>query len=109
MATEAEPNQKTERKNKRSKEFEKLYGRMCNTAKPLIDGALSLYLENPAHPSLRMHKLKDSKKGRHQNGSVAISVSRHVSAICVPAGETNLWYWVGSHEAYNNFTGSRRH
>jgi hypothetical protein len=110
MANKAtSPEAEKVRTNTRSKEFDKLYDKLSKVAKELVDGALGLYLKNPSHPGLRTHKLKDSKKGRHHNGSVSISASRHVSAICVPLQDTNLWYWVGSHEAYNGFTGSGRH
>ena len=66
MAKEADPAPfKAARTNTRSKDFNKLYDKLSDSAKRLVDGALALYLENPAHPGLRAHKLKDSKKGRH--------------------------------------------
>jgi hypothetical protein len=67
--------------------------------------AFRLFLQNPNAPALENHTLKDTKKGRHQKGSRAVSVTLRYRAIYVVDGPTNVWYWIGSHEDYNNFTG----
>ncbi|HEY1600722.1 MAG TPA: hypothetical protein VGG64_14025 [Pirellulales bacterium] len=69
------------------------------------DDAFRLFLQNSAHPLLDAHALTDTKKGRHRNGSRAISVTYRYRAIYVVDGPTNVWYWIGSHEDYNNFVG----
>jgi hypothetical protein len=67
--------------------------------------AFALFKENPSHPSLKHHDLKNTKKGQHKDGSFAVHISRKWCAIYVKDGDTNIWYWIGSHEDYNNFTG----
>jgi hypothetical protein len=63
------------------------------------------FLADPDHHSLAHHALKDTKKGRHQNGSWAVHVTRRYCAIYLPDGNENVWYWIGSHEDYNSFVG----
>jgi hypothetical protein len=79
-----------------------------NSTSPLLRLSPFTALKNPQHNSLRAHRLNDSKRGRHKKGSISISVTRSYSAIRVQADQEYLWYWVGTHEQYNVFTGSRR-
>lgn len=73
----------------------------------LADDAYGLFLENPEHPLLQNHALYDSKHGRHRNGSRAVSVTYRIRAIYVVDGDTNVWYWIGTHESYNVFIGNK--
>jgi hypothetical protein len=38
-------------------------------------------------------------------GSRSVAITRRYRAIYVVDGDTNVWYWCGSHEDYNNFVG----
>ena len=69
--------------------------------------AYELFLNDPHHPLLANHELHDTRKGRHRTGSRAISVTHRYRAIYVADGLTNVWYWIGSHEDYNNFVGRK--
>jgi len=73
----------------------------------LADAAYKQFLENPHHPSLRLHPLGDNDKGRHKKGSVSVSITMKYRAIYVVDGETNVWYWIGTHNDYANFTGKK--
>jgi hypothetical protein len=73
----------------------------------LADEAFKQFLEDPNHPLLANHGLHDSHKGRHKKGSRAVSVTRRYRALYVIDGDTNVWYWIGTHESYNNFIGSK--
>jgi hypothetical protein len=81
--------------------FERLPPRIQEAA----DAAFQTFLENHFHPALENHELHDTKKGRHRKGSRAVSITRRYRAIYVTDGPTNVWYWIGSHEDYNNFVG----
>jgi hypothetical protein len=81
--------------------FDKLPEPVQTAAKAAFD----LFCRDPSNPALERHFLKDTKKGRHKIGSVAVSVTRRYRAIYVEDGGVNIWYWIGSHEAYNNYTG----
>lgn len=73
----------------------------------LADLTFKAFVANPFDPSLERHDLNDTKKGRHRNGSFAVSITRRYRAIATIDGGVNVWYWIGSHEDYNNFTGSK--
>lgn len=66
---------------------------------------IRIWETDPRSNGLKLHPLKDNKKGQHKNGSWAVSVNRQYRAIFVWDGPTALWYWVGTHNDYNRFTG----
>lgn len=70
--------------------------------------AFEAFVANPRHPALNDHPLGDTSRGRHRIGSRSVRVTRSYRAIYVIDGPTTVWYWIGSHEDYNNFIGSRR-
>ncbi len=71
----------------------------------LVVKAIGLWEANPKHRSLRLHPLKDTKKGRHATGSYSISLNMQYRALYVLDGAVAVWYWVGSHAEYDRFTG----
>jgi hypothetical protein len=73
----------------------------------LAVAAFELFLEDPSHPSLRHHPLGDNKKGQHKSGSFSVSITLRYRAIYTKDGDTNVWYWIGSHSDYNAFIGSK--
>lgn len=36
---------------------------------------------------------------------MSVSITMQYRAIYVVDGDTNVWYWIGSHSDYNNFIG----
>jgi hypothetical protein len=91
--------------NVRTAAFKKQLARLPDHIREAAEGAFELFLANPNAPALSNHLLTDTKKGRHRAGSRAVSVTMRYRAIYVPDGPTNVWYWIGSHEGYNNFVG----
>ncbi len=73
----------------------------------LTDAAFEKFKKNPLDPALDNHPLDDISRGRHRTGSRAVSITQRYRAIYVVDGDTNVWYWIGSHEDYNNFTGRK--
>ena len=65
-----------------------------------------LFREDSLHPLLHHHALTDGGRGQHRPGSRSVWINREYRAIYVIEGGINVWYWVGSHSAYNVFTGS---
>ncbi len=55
-----------------------------------------LFKENPYHSSLDFKKIQ-RKKTYH-----SIFISEHWQAIGVEEDDTIIWFWIGSHEEYNN-------
>lgn len=94
-------------KNRRKKSYRDLYDGFNADTQKLFDDAFKVFEKNPDDPSLANHGLGDGGRGRHKNGSRAVTVTRRYRAIYVIDGDTNVWYWCGTHEAYNTFTGRK--
>jgi hypothetical protein len=73
----------------------------------LARAAFKAFKSNPAHPSLRVHQLKDNSRGSHRPGSWSASITLHYRAIFFIDGDANVWYWIGSHNDYDQFTGKK--
>ncbi len=91
--------------NVRTAAYKKMLAGLPEHIQEAAEGAFRRFLVDPNDPALRNHPLKDSKKGRHRAGSRAVSVTLRYRAVYVTDGPTNVWYWIGSHEDYNNFVG----
>lgn len=92
-------------RNVRTAGFKDQLARLPAAIRELADAAYQMFLEDPDHPALRHHALKDTDKGRHRAGSFSVSVTLKYRAIYVRDGDTNVWYWIGSHADYDTFTG----
>jgi len=86
-------------------QFEIQVGELPLQVQRLVLKAIRLREENPKHGSLRLHPLKDSKRGRHESGSYSISLNMKYRAIFVMDGATAIWYWAGSHADYDRLIG----
>lgn len=67
--------------------------------------AFRAFLRDPSHHSLRHHQLNDNDRGSHRTGSYSVSINMQYRAIYTRDGDTNVWYWVGTHADYDRFTG----
>ena len=95
-------------KNVRTADYKDRLAKIPANIQHLAELAFQKFLEDPAHPALENHPLDDTHKGRHRKGSRSVAVTRRYRAIYVVDDDTNVWYWIGSHEDYNNFTGSTK-
>ena len=74
----------------------------------LTRSACALFHRDPAHPSLRRHPLKETKKGSHVPNSHSVSITMQYRAIYfVDKDGINVWYWIGTHADYDRFTGGK--
>jgi len=64
------------------------------------------FLRDPSHPSLKVKPLHPNRRGQHPPGSISVRINLQYRAIYVEDGDDNVWYWIGSHSDYNQFTGS---
>lgn len=87
--------------------FREQLSRLPEPIQELAEAAFRLFVENPSHPSLRHHALRDSDRSRHRAGSFSVSITMRYRAVYVRDGDTNVWYWIGSHADYDTFTGAR--
>jgi hypothetical protein len=93
--------------NVRTRQYKDQLAALPREVRDLAELAFQKFLENPLHPALRNHPLDDTRKGRHRTGSRSVSVSMKYRAIYVVDGDTNVWYWIGSHADYDTFTGGK--
>jgi hypothetical protein len=94
-------------RNVRTRGFKQQLERLPAHLRDAAGDAFAAFLRDPFHPSLRNHPLDDTHLGHHRAGSRSVSITRSYRAIYVTDGDTNVWYWIGSHEDYNNFTGRK--
>ncbi len=94
-------------KNVRTKQYKRLLARLPENIAGLAREAFKTFLEDPEALILRNHSLDNERKSPHKDGSRAVSVTRPYRAIYVVDGDTNVWYWIGTHENYNIFTGRK--
>ncbi len=91
--------------NVRTTAFKKLLAALPVKIQEAADDAFATFKENPDDPILRRHPLKDNSRSDHKDGSFAVSVTYRYRAIYFVDEGQNVWYWIGSHEDYNNFVG----
>jgi hypothetical protein len=94
-------------RNVRDADFRKLYEPLPDDIKKLAEAAFELFRQNPAHPSLRIHQLRDNKRGRHRRNSSTVSITMQYRAIYTVDGTDNVWYWIGTHADYDAFVGKK--
>lgn len=92
-------------RNVRTKSYHDCAAHLGNHVADLAEEAFRRFLADPDDPALHSHPLKDTHRGRHRRGSRAVSVTLRYRAIYVVDDGVNIWYWIGSHEDYNSFTG----
>ena len=91
-----------------------MFARLPERIRNLAKEQFRRFEKDPHDPMLENEDCYDSRKGRHRAGSRAVSLTRRYRALYVvdngPDGKQPkqyCWYWVGSHEDYNNFIGSK--
>ena len=92
-------------RNRTTRQFRELFAALPKRIQLLVREACPLFASNPAHLSLRVHELADSKKGHHVSGSYSVSITMQYRAIYVVVDGINVWYWIGTHADYDRFTG----
>jgi hypothetical protein len=84
-----------------------MFAKLSEPIQQLAASAFRVFRQNPDHPALRRHALKDNDKGRHRKGSFSVSITMQYRALYVIDGDVNVWYWIGTHNAYENFIGKK--
>lgn len=93
--------------NRTTRAFREMLSRLPKEVfEAVIDAAL-LFHSNPAAKSLRHHALLDKSKASHKPGSYSVSITMLYRAIYFKVDGINVWYWVGTHDQYDKFTGGK--
>lgn len=93
------------KQNRRTHEFRKLFQQLPKHIRSLATKAFKLWLKDPNHKSLRLHRLKNRNKAKHIEGSYSVSINMQYRAIFFVKDNVNYWYWIGTHADYDKFTG----
>jgi len=82
-------------KSVRNPVFKKLYFNLPKEIQTQADKTFHLWKENRHHPSLHFKKIDDSPI------MYSIRIGLNWRALCVQNLDTYIWFWIGSHEDYN--------
>lgn len=93
-------------RNVRTSDYKGLLAKLPTEIQELAEDGFKLFCEDPLHPMLHNHPLSNIKKSQHRDGSRAVWITHRYRAIYFVDGDTNVWYWCGSHSDYNTFTGN---
>jgi hypothetical protein len=78
-----------------TEQFRKLYGSASPQRQEQIKRAYRLWLQNPAHPSIRFKKVHNTEP------IYSARVDLDWRALGVLEGGTVVWFWVGPHDEYD--------
>jgi len=79
--------------------FWKQYRRLNKDIRQSARKAYKLWSQNPFHPSLRF-KCINSKEGIW-----SVRITKGYRALGVLQGDTVTWFWIGSHDDYEQYFG----
>ena len=82
-----------------------MYARLPKYVREIAVEKYQLFVLDPKHPSLNCHILKKTARGHHRVGTRAVCVNRNHLALFYIDAQTNVWYWIGTHADYDDYTG----
>lgn len=94
-------------KNRTTRNYRDQYAKLPQHIKDAVRDACVIFDRDPRHPSLRHHDLGETKRGQHYPASASVSVTMQYRAIYLVQDGINVWYWIGTHNEYENFTGKK--
>jgi hypothetical protein len=83
-------------KSVRSPDFRKLFEILPKEIQSLAAEKYKLWKSNPRHPSLHFKPV-----GKYWSVRINREYRAEYRALCVRAGETFIWFWIGTHSDYN--------
>jgi plasmid maintenance system killer protein len=102
------PSRSFRQRNLATREYLEQFALLPQDIQEAVQLTIKLFHQNPQAKSLRLHKLKPHRQGRHLEGSISIAVTMQYRAIYVPTTEgINVWYWIGTHADYDVLTGRK--
>lgn len=83
-------------RSRRTKQFNALFDALPEHVKRQARADYALFKRNPRHPGLQFKSI-----GRRDPSIYSARADAHYRAIGLLNGDTVTWFWIGSHEAYN--------
>jgi hypothetical protein len=78
-----------------TEDFWKLYHGLPPQIRNAAQNSFQKFLENPAHPSLQLERLKSDSR------AWSVRVTRNYRAVARRYDDDWLWFWIGSHEEFD--------
>lgn len=79
-----------------TEEFEQLFAKLPERVQKKARKNYLLWRSNPGHPSL------DFKRVHPHRPIYSVRIGTGWRALGIVEGDAILWFWIGSHNAYNN-------
>jgi hypothetical protein len=76
-------------------QFWQLYRDLPREIRMAAKNAFEIFLSNPAHPSLRLERLKSDRR------AWSVRITRNYRAVALRNGDEWIWLWVGSHKDFD--------
>jgi hypothetical protein len=76
-------------------EFWRLYRTLPPETQFAARKTYQLFSANPAHPSLRLERLRTDPR------AWAVRVTRDIRAVALRDGDEWLWFWIGAHKDFD--------
>ena len=87
----------------KTKRFQKLLDDLPAEAQQQAKVAYKLFQENPHHPSLNFKPVPTAGVNAY-----SAMIGEHYRVIGYLDGNQFVWWWIGTHEAYNRIVKQRR-
>jgi mRNA-degrading endonuclease RelE of RelBE toxin-antitoxin system len=83
-------------KSHTTRRFRKAFEKLPASIQQQAREAFARFLQNPYHPSLHYRRVHSTQP------IYSARISLNYRAVGVLEGDTMIWFWIGSHEDYNN-------
>jgi len=81
-----------------TEKFRKAFNKLPEKIQERARATYQLWKTNPQHPTLQFKQVHQSKP------IYSVRIGLSYRALGVKEEETIIWFWIGSHEDYNNLT-----
>ena len=78
-----------------TEEFWRLYRKLRPEIQNAARRAYATFFENPAHPGLRLERLKSDPR------AWAVRITRDYRAVAFRTGDDWIWFWIGTHKEFD--------
>ncbi|MHB8524299.1 MAG: ParE family toxin-like protein [Limisphaerales bacterium] len=76
-------------------DFWELYQRLPHEIQAAARIAYRKFRDNPAHPSLRLERLRSDPR------AWSVRISLNYRAVALRRGDAWIWVWIGEHQAFD--------
>lgn len=102
-----DPPEPAPRLNRRNASFRRMFEALPENVRATALEKFRLFLRDPSAKALRHHRLKVTSAGTLRPESFSVSINMSYRAVYAVDGDTNVWYFIGTHARYDELTGLR--